>query len=118
MGALGMVSVKVNGATYRAKGDFTFALGGKKNTTIMGPTGPTGYKVEHVVSYVAGKVAFDTTIDLKDFMNIKGATVDLELEMGTIITWKDAFYAGDRSVTVQEGEIDFRMESESDGEQI
>ena len=106
----GKLFFKVNGTQYRAKGEFTYNLGGDKHTMIAGVDSVHGYKSEVVVPFVEGKITDGDDLDVKALTQVKDATVTLELANGKVIALRGAVYAADANVSTSEGEVPVRFE--------
>lgn len=112
----GVITFKVNGDRYRAKGAFTYNIQGIKKTKIVGADKVHGHKEEVVASYIEGKITDGDDIDLKLLAQVEG-TVSIELRNGKTVSVYDAVYAGDMDVDTEEGEIPVRFEGD-DGEEV
>lgn len=106
----GKLFFKVNGAQYRAKGEFTYNLGADKLTMIAGADGVHGAKSETVVPFIEGKITDGDDLDVKLLAQVQDATVTLELANGKVIALRGAVYAADANVTTGEGEVPVRFE--------
>lgn len=106
----GFLFVKVNGVTYDAKGDYTYNLGQPKREAIVGPDRVHGYKELPQVPFIEGEITDSSNIDVSAFLNIKDATVTLELANGKVISLSNAWYAGDGNIQTEEANIQVRFE--------
>jgi hypothetical protein len=107
----GLFNLKVNGQVYYAKGNFTYSLGGVKREAVLASNGQViGYKEVAIVPYIEGEMSDDIGLNLKTLFNMDGATVSLELANGKVIVLREAWYAGESKVEVNEGNIAVRFE--------
>lgn len=109
----GTLQLKVNGVMHNAKGTFTYGLGTPKRETIMGPDGVHGYKEEHQAPFIEGAITDRGDLEVRKLFEIDGALVTLELANGKGFVLSDAWYAGDGTVSTDEGEIQVRFEGRS-----
>lgn len=107
----GTIAVKANGVALKAKGEFTYNVGGfDKSNTVMGHFGPHGYTEEAFEPFIEGEVTDDPTLNLRrDLIDLVDATVVLELANGKSVSLKDAWYSGDGTVGTREGNINVRF---------
>lgn len=113
----GTIYFKVDGTQYEAKGEFTYAISGWKNTPIPGASSVHGYTSEVVVPFVEGAITDSKDVSLKTLTGLDGVTVTLELANGKTIVLHDAWYAADAQVKTKEGEIPVRFDAKS-GEEV
>ena len=107
----GLFDLKINGQVYYAKGNFTYGLGGVKREAMMASNGQViGFKEVAQAPYIEGEISDDIGLNLKTFFNIEGATVSLELCNGKVIVLREAWYAGESKVEVNEGNIPVKFE--------
>lgn len=107
----GIIFVKVDGEQYRAKGSFTYNLGKPKRDAVVGSDGTHGYKELPQVAFVEGVFTDEIGISVEKLLEVKDATVTLELANGKVISYRDSWFAGDGNITTEEGEIAVRFES-------
>lgn len=109
----GTIFVKVDGAQYEAKGEYSYNIGAPKRTSIVGASGVHGYSEEAQAPYIEGAITDGADVNLKTLLNLDGVTVTLELANGKTIVLRDAWYAADGTVKTKEGEIPVRFEGKS-----
>lgn len=112
--AKGIIRVSVDGTTYRAKGNFTYNLGGVVREGIVGATGIDGFKETHVPAFIEGEITDDGDFDMDAFRSLgedSGATAVLELKDGRTFAFADGWYAGDGTFNTEEGNGSFRFEA-------
>lgn len=113
----GVINLKVNGAFYKAKGNFTYNLGGVKRDGVVGADAVHGFKDMVQVPFIEGEITDDPNLDLQALQATTGATVTLELAVGKVIVLRDAWYSSEGTGNTEEGNIGFRFEGMS-GEEV
>jgi hypothetical protein len=109
----GTIYLKVDGALYEAKGDFTYGIGSPKREAIVGADSVHGYKEGPQVPFIEGAITDRLDLDLKTFQALDGVTVTLELANGKTIILRDAWYANEGQVKTSEAEIPVRFEAKA-----
>lgn len=113
----GIILLKVNGATYRAKGNFTYNIGRPKRDAIIGADAVHGFKEVPQVSFIEGEITDGSDIKLEQLVTIENATITIELANSKVIVLRDAWFAGEGTGNTEEGNIAVRFEG-ADGEEI
>lgn len=113
----GILFLKVDGAIYDAKGNFTYNLGMPKREAIVGADQVHGYKETVQPAFIEGELTDSSDLDLKALLELDDATATLELANGKVIVLRNAWYAGDGNVQTEEGNIALRLEAKS-GEEV
>lgn len=108
----GTIAFNVNGVLREAKGSFTYNLGRPKKEAIIGADKPHGYKEMPQVAFIEGAITDSAGLDLDALVTLTDATVTLTVANGKVISLGGAYYAGEGSVTTEEGEIEVRFEGE------
>jgi len=106
----GLISFKVDGDVYFAKGNFTYNLGRPKKQGVVGADRVHGYKETPQVPYVEGEITDRQEMSLEALQAIDEATVTLELANGKVIVLRQAWYASDGVGNTEEGNIECRFE--------
>lgn len=109
----GILFIKVDGALYDAKGNFTYNLGKPKREAIVGADATHGFKEMPQVAFVEGEFTDSAQLDLDKLLKIDGATVTLELANGKVAVFREAWFAGEGNVQTEEGNIAVRFEAKS-----
>lgn len=109
----GIITLKVGGRQYAAKGNFTYNLGAGKREAVIGTDGVHGYKETPQVAFIEGEVTDDPTIDLKGLIQSEQQTVTIDLANGKSIVLRDAWFAGEGTGNTEEGNIAVRFEATS-----
>lgn len=113
----GILSLKVDGANYDAKGNFTYNIGRPKREAIVGADRVHGYKEMPQVSFIEGELTDSAGLSLDALVKLQDATATLQLANGKVIVLRKAWYAADGNAQTEEGNIQLRLEAES-GEEI
>ncbi|EGJ50252.1 phage tail tube protein [Desulfocurvibacter africanus] len=113
----GKLYLKIDGKLYDVKGSFTYNTGQPKREAIVGADGVHGYKETQQVPFIEGEITDRASLDLENLVTIDGATVTLELRNGKVFVLREAWFAGDGSVTTEEAAIAVRFEGMS-GEEV
>jgi hypothetical protein len=110
----GRIILSIDGIRYRAKGEFTYNLGGYTRETVMGHTGPEGFKKMAREPFVEGEITDTGDFNvIENLYDIEDATIILELANGKVITFKNAWYSGTGDIRTEEGNINFRFTASS-----
>lgn len=113
----GILQFKLDGELFNAKGEFTYNIGQPKREAVIGADAIHGFKEEPQVPFIEGAVTDTDETDLESLLNFRDGTATLQLANGKIIVIREAFFAGEGSVTHTEGEIAIRIEGIS-GEEV
>lgn len=113
----GLISLKVDGQIYNAKGNFTYNLGRHKKEAVIGADGVHGYKETPQVPFIEGEITDRAAISLQTLCDIENATVTLELANGKVIVIRGAWFAADGTANTEESNVGIRFEGMS-GEEI
>jgi len=107
----GIINVKISGVLHRAKGSWSYNLGLPKREAVVGSDAVHGFKETPQAAFVEGAITDSSDLDLRALVSATNATVTLELANGKVIILEGAWYAGDGTVTTEEGEIEVRFEA-------
>lgn len=106
----GKINVIVDGVPYDAIGSFTWNLGKDQREALVGANAHHGYKVMPQVAFIEGEIRDEGSLDWETVVEIKNATVTLELANGKRILLEDAYYAGEGTGNTEEGNLPLRLE--------
>ena len=113
----GVIYVKIDGALHDAKGTWTYNPGLPKNEASVGADRTHGYKSTPQVAFIEGEITDSKNLDIEKLFTLDGATITLELANGKVFVLREAWFAGEGSVTTEEAAIAVRFEGMS-GEEI
>jgi hypothetical protein len=114
----GIIQLQINGVIYDVKGEVTYNLGVPKRKAIVGVDGVHGFTEEPQPSSAECILTDRGTLDAAALFSLKDATVAVVLANGKTVSYRDAWYAGEGTGKTNEGEIDFRIESASQAQEI
>jgi hypothetical protein len=106
----GLIQLHINGETQDAKGSFSYNLGKPKREAIVGADGVHGFKETPQVAFIEGAITDRGNLDLAALATLTGATVTLSLANDKVVVLRDAWHAGDGTVSTEEAEIAVRFE--------
>ncbi len=101
----GIIQIAANGVVYDAKGDFTVNYGRPLREAIIGADKPHGYMETPQVPSIEGAITDRGDLSLDDLFTMEDATITLQLANGKMVALNKAYYAGEGTVTTQEGEV-------------
>ena len=106
----GIIFVKVNGELYNAKGDFSYNLGALRREPVVGMDSVHGFKESPQIPFIEGTFTDSDELDLETLLNVRDATVTLNLANGKTVVLSEAWFASEGAVSTGEGEIEVRFE--------
>lgn len=106
----GILFFKLDGQLFQAKGEYTYDIGVPKREAVVGADAVHGFKEEPKVPFIEGAITDNDELDLQALLEFRDGTATLELANGKVIVIREAFYAGDGTVTTSEGEVTVRIE--------
>ncbi len=109
----GMISLKVDGDMYFAKGNFTYNIGKGRKEGVVGSDRVHGYKETPQIPFVEGEITDRQELSLEKLLGIESSTITLELANGKVITLREAWYASEGTGNTEEGNIACRFEGTS-----
>ena len=109
----GIMSFKIDGEMYFAKGDFTYNLGKPKREGVVGSDRVHGYKETPQIPFIEGEITDRGEMSLETLLGIKDATITLELGNDKVIVLREGWYASEGTVNTGEGNIQARFEGMS-----
>ncbi len=109
----GIISLKIDGDMYFAKGDFTYNLGKPKKEGVVGSDGVHGYKEVPQIPFIEGEVTDRQEMSLEALVAISESTITLELANGKVIVLREAWYASEGTGNTGEGNVGARFEGKS-----
>lgn len=108
----GTILVQRNGEVMDAKGSFSVNLGRAKREAIVGQDRVHGYKEMPQVGFVEGTITDRGNLDVDDLVQATDETFTLEMANGKVYIVRNAYFAGEGTVTTEEGEIEVRFEGD------
>jgi hypothetical protein len=108
----GLIALKVDGAQYNCKGNFSYNLGRPKREGVVGAERVHGFKKTPQLAFLEGEVTDNDGLDLALLVDLEDVVVTLQLGSGKVIVFNHAWYAGEGTANTEEGNIGVRFESE------
>lgn len=106
----GILFLRLDGELFQAKGEATYDIGVAKREAVVGQDGVHGFKETPKVPFIEITLTDNDELDLEALFNFRDGTALLQLANGKTIVLREAFYAGEGTVTTGEGEISARFE--------
>jgi hypothetical protein len=107
----GLISLKIDGDQYNAKGNFTYNLGRPKRDGVIGADGVHGFREEPQLAFMEGEITDNDGLDLATLLDATDVTVTLQLGSGKVIVLSHAWFAGEGTGNTEEGNIAIRFEA-------
>lgn len=114
----GIIQMQINGVVHDVKGEVTYDLGKPKRKSIAGVSGMQGFTEEPKPAFAECTLTDRGTLDAAALFELEDATVAVILANGKTVSFRDAYYTGDGTGKTNEGELDFRIESASEAQEI
>lgn len=106
----GILQFKIDGEIYQAKGAFSYSIGVPKKEMIVGSDAVHGYKEMPQVPYIEGALTDTSDLDIEALFRSVDVTCTLELANSKVMVLEEAVFAGEGTVSSEEGEIEVRFE--------
>ena len=100
---------KIDGEQYATNGEFTVNIIERQASAIKATNGEMLYTEEAVPSTISGTVYMTEELDAKTLVEIRDATVTVELNNGKVAVLVNAVQTGDGSIDVQAGTMDIEL---------
>jgi len=110
----GTIHLKAGGVVLRAKGSFSYDIGGFLREEVMGQVGIDGFTEVAVPGYIEGEITDDGSVDVKALRNTKNATVTLALANGKTVVLNKAFAAGEWTGQTEAGNMSVKFVGEGE----
>lgn len=110
----GLITLQVDGEVYDAKGSFSSNLGAPLREAIVGSDRVHGYREMPQVAFIEGEITDKNTLSIPSLATLSGVTVTLTFGNGKVHVLHDAWFAGEGTVTSEEGAIAVRFEGTGD----
>lgn len=101
----GTITFRLNGQTYKAKGNFTYNIGSPIRERIVNRDGSVDYKETPQAPSIKGEITDDLNLDLRALTTTANATATLDLGVGKGFVLGKAVYSGTGDVETDEGNI-------------
>ncbi len=112
----GIISVKVDGKIHQAKGAFTYNPGKPIRTPIVGSDAQHGFMEVPQPGFIEGEFTDEKALDIPNLVQVKDATISIDLANGKMFVLRNAYYAGEGTTSTDEGNLGVRFEGR--GEEV
>lgn len=99
----GTAYLKVDGVQYMSRGNWKYNFGMPTRSTVFDGNSAVGYTEAPQEPSIEGDMTVPAILDVATLVTLDDVTITLELENGNIVTLRNAWYAGDGTVDVNEG---------------
>src|SRR5262245_47052086 len=106
----GIISFRVNGEQFDAKGSFSYSLGEPKRDAVIGSDAVHGFTEKPQVPYIEGQITDRASMNLRALLQMEDETVTLALGNGKTVSLANAWYAAEGKGESEEGNIEVRFE--------
>lgn len=106
----GLLSLRVDGNQYEARGNFQVTPGSVKRTGIAGQDGVHGYIEEPIVPQIKGDLSIGNQLSLEDLETITDSTVQVALANGRTYVLTDAWVTASFVVDAHDGKVEVTFE--------
>lgn len=114
----GLLALKIDGKTYSGIGNFTYNLGKRLRTTLIGSTGVDGFSETPQAAFIEGEVRDAQDLSLSDLVGTENVTASLELANGKTFILSAAWYEGEGTANSAEGNFPLRLVSAQEGQEV
>ena len=101
----GIISFKIDGTAYDARGNFEYNLGIEKRTSIIGSDGVHGYSAAPQAAFIRGEITDRGDLSVKQICELDGPNITLDLANGKSILIREAFFTGDGTVGSEQAAV-------------
>ena len=111
----GKIEVSGNGYGYHTTGNFTLNLGKPKREGLTGPDQKVhGYKEVSQIPSIKGMIRKTRSMNIsKDILDMTDATITVKGADGTRYLYESAYYSGEGTIELENGEVPFECEARS-----
>jgi Phage tail tube protein len=101
----GAAYLKIDGVQHMSRGNWTYNFGKPTRTTVFDGANTVGYVEEPQEPMVEGDMTIPSTLDVGKLVESDDITLTLELDNGNVVVLRNAWFAGEGTVNVQEGSM-------------
>ena len=105
----GTCYIKVDGTQLEIKGGLEIPIAEVSRETIMGASGPAGFKETAIVPSVKFTGIFTADFPIAKLVSGTDMTITSELANGKVHTLSGAYLVGEATAKVEDGEIDLEF---------
>ncbi len=114
----GIIQLQVDGVLQDVHGAFKYSLGTPERSEIIGSGKVLGYSEKPSAAFIEGVFIDKGTFDAKAMFNATDVTVTMPLANGKSIVLRDAWQANPFVGETEEGKLEVRFVSSSEGEEV
>jgi uncharacterized membrane protein len=106
----GVLSLRVDGIQYQARGNFQVTPGTVKRTGVAGQDRVHGYIEENIVPQIKGDVSIGKQLSLERLEQITDSTVQVQLANGRTYVLTDAWVTAAFVIDAHDGKVEVTFE--------
>lgn len=106
----GVLSIRVDGKQYEARGNFSVSPSKAKRTGIAGQDFVHGYIEEPIVPSIKGDLSIGNQLSMVELENITNATVQCALANGVTYVLTEAWTTSAFSIDAHDGKVEVTFE--------
>lgn len=103
----------IDGKQYSVKAGVTYNLGKPKREGMSDASHEHFFKETPQIPFCSGDLIDKDTVDVEKFLELDGVTVTLELANGKTIVFRNAWHAGEGTISTEEANMPFKFEAKS-----
>ncbi|MGY3278126.1 phage tail tube protein [Bradyrhizobium sp. S3.7.6] len=106
----GVLSLRVDGTQYEARGSFQVTPGKVRRTGVAGQDFVHGYIEEPIVPQIKGDISIGNLLSLEQLEQITDSTVQVQLANGRTYVLTDAWVTAAFTIDAHDGKVDVTFE--------
>lgn len=106
----GTLFVATNGTRLAVKGSWNVGFGRSKREAVVGADQVHGYKEMPQVGFIEGEASAVPDLDVPALLDLRDATITAELANGKVAVLREAWQAGEGTLSTEEGGLPVRFE--------
>jgi uncharacterized protein YlzI (FlbEa/FlbD family) len=109
----GVLSLRVDGNQYEARGNFQVTPSSVKRTGVAGQDGVHGYIEEPIVPTIKGDISIGNELSIEAIDAITDSTVQVQLANGRTYVLIDAWTVASHTIDAHDGKVEVTFEGMS-----
>lgn len=106
----GVLSLKVDGVQYQARGNFTVTPGTVKRTGVAGQDAVHGYIEEPIVPSIKGDISIGNSLSVQGLEAITEGTAQVALANGRAYVLSQCWCVAGSVIDTHDGKVDFELQ--------
>jgi hypothetical protein len=106
----GLLSLRIDGNTYEARGNFTVKGMTVRRTGVAGQDFVHGYIEEPIVPTISGEISIGANLSIVALENITDSTAQLALANGNTYILTDCWRADESDIDAHDGKVPLKLE--------